>query len=542
MIGDATESEMLRAENERLRRELALYRAVVAQLPTGIYIYQLEDLDDDRSLRMVDANLAVAQLTGVPPEAVIGKTLDENFPGLREQGVPQAYANVVRTGKPYEVESIYGDERIIQSAFSVQAAALPDNCVLVTFDNITQRKRVEEEIRRLNAELQQRFVTQTEALHQSQQHLQAVMSSAPILLFVLDAEGIFTFAEGKGWELAGFDPAQIVDQSVFALYQHNPDWLETVRRVLAGEKQVCLFHLGHTTYENYLIPTYDDQGQPAGVLGVAIDITERRRAEQALEQSETRFRTIVEKIPTGICITNQDYRYEYVNPAYCNLYHYTAEELHGQPFTMVVPEEQRAELRALHDQFLAEQVEIRGEWTVMNREGQRLSILADAAYIVDIDGKPKKVTFVTDITQRKQVEQERAILQQQVIEAQRAALRELSTPLIPISDHVLIMPLIGTIDSQRAQQVMESLLEGVSEHHAETVILDITGVQVVDTQVANAFIQAAQAVKLLGAQVMITGIQPQIAQTLIQLGVDLSMITTRGTLQAGIAAVLNQRP
>jgi anti-anti-sigma regulatory factor len=82
---------------------------------------------------------------------------------------------------------------------------------------------------------------------------------------------------------------------------------------------------------------------------------------------------------------------------------------------------------------------------------------------------------------------------------------------------------------------MESLLEGVAHHQAETAILDITGVSVVDTQVANALIQAAQAVKLLGAQVVLTGIGPAMAQTLVGLGADLSSIVTRGNLQSGIA-------
>jgi rsbT co-antagonist protein RsbR len=103
------------------------------------------------------------------------------------------------------------------------------------------------------------------------------------------------------------------------------------------------------------------------------------------------------------------------------------------------------------------------------------------------------------------------------------------------------MPLIGTIDSGRAQQVMETLLEGVSAHQAELAILDITGVSLVDTQVAQALVRAAQAVRLLGARVMLTGIQPQIAQTLVHLGVDLSEIQTQGSLQAGIAAALTKR-
>ena len=146
-----------------------------------------------------------------------------------------------------------------------------------------------------------------------------------------------------------------------------------------------------------------------------------------------------------------------------------------------------------------------------------------------------------DISERVRGEAERLALQEQIIEGQQAALRELSTPIIPITDGVIAMPLIGAIDSNRAQQVIEGLLTGVAELGATTAILDITGVLVVDTQVANALLRAAQAVKLLGAQVIITGIRPEVAQTLVGLGLDLSGITTLATLQSGIAWALARR-
>jgi len=126
------------------------------------------------------------------------------------------------------------------------------------------------------------------------------------------------------------------------------------------------------------------------------------------------------------------------------------------------------------------------------------------------------------------------------LRAQEAALRELSTPLIPVSDDVVVMPLIGAIDSRRAQQVLETLLHGLANRRATTAILDITGVLVVDTQVANALLQAAQAVRLLGARVILTGVRPEVAQTLVGLGVDLRGIITRSTLQSGIADALGQ--
>jgi rsbT co-antagonist protein RsbR len=149
--------------------------------------------------------------------------------------------------------------------------------------------------------------------------------------------------------------------------------------------------------------------------------------------------------------------------------------------------------------------------------------------------------ILRDATEQIRNEQERAALHEQVIAAQQAALRELSTPIIPLTDDVVAMPLIGAIDSNRAQQVIETLLAGVSNSRATTAILDITGVQIVDTQVANALLRAAQAVKLLGAQVVLTGIRPEIAQTLVGLGLDLSGIVTRATLQSGIAFALAGR-
>ncbi len=145
-----------------------------------------------------------------------------------------------------------------------------------------------------------------------------------------------------------------------------------------------------------------------------------------------------------------------------------------------------------------------------------------------------------DITARKQAEEglRQSMLQEEIIRTQKAMLEELSTPLIPISEKIMVMPLIGSVDSRRAQQVIETLLHGISTSKAQIAILDITGVSVVDTQVANAFISAAQAVRLLGAQVLLTGIRPEVAQTLIGLGVDLGGIITCSSLQNGIALAI----
>jgi len=149
--------------------------------------------------------------------------------------------------------------------------------------------------------------------------------------------------------------------------------------------------------------------------------------------------------------------------------------------------------------------------------------------------------YVLDITSRKQLELERLALQEQIIQTQQASLQELSTPLIPVSENAVVMPLIGTIDSRRAQQVLDALLRGIEEHRSSIAILDITGVQVVDTQVARALVHAAQAAQLLGTEVLLTGIRPEVAQTLVHLGADLRSIRTLNSLRVGIAYALERR-
>ena len=144
-----------------------------------------------------------------------------------------------------------------------------------------------------------------------------------------------------------------------------------------------------------------------------------------------------------------------------------------------------------------------------------------------------------DSTDRKRAEQ--VALQEQLIASQEAALRALGTPLMPIANGVIAMPLIGSIGAVRAQQIIETLLEGIAVLKTQVAILDITGVKVVDTHVANALLQAARAARLLGAQVILTGVGPVVAQTLVGLGVDLTGVVTLSTLQSGIAYALNGR-
>jgi PAS domain S-box-containing protein len=277
------------------------------------------------------------------------------------------------------------------------------------------------------------------------------------------------------------------------------------------------------------------------------ELTQLRRRITELEQLQAVespaqlrvFKAVVDNAPDAVGLAGLDGVVFYANTAYQTITGY-GNDLIGMNFYNLYPKELHATVAAAGQKVLE-----RGSWqgmlTWQHKDGHSIPIQVTLFLIYDEQGAPKGFTsIIRDVTEQQQAENERLILQEQVIAAQQAALRELSTPLIPIAENVVAMPLIGSLDSARAQQVIETLLSGVASAHATTAIVDITGVPVVDTQVANALLRAAQAVRLLGAHVILTGIRPEVAQTLVGLGLDLSGIVTRSTLQSGIAFALER--
>lgn len=253
-------------------------------------------------------------------------------------------------------------------------------------------------------------------------------------------------------------------------------------------------------------------------------------------QSETYLRMILRAMSDIVLVIDVDGTYLDVAPTAPELRHGHSKLLVGRRVDELATPEDAAVFLAIIREVVRTGAPRLHNYSFPGPEGQQY-FNATVSPLND-----RSVLWVArDVTAQHQAEVEVSALREQIIEAQREALRELSTPLIPLADGLLAMPLIGTIDSNRAQQVIEALLTGVSAANARTVILDITGVSLVDTQVASALLRAAQAVKLLGAEVILTGIRPEVAQTLVTLGADLSGITTRATLQSGIASAMEPR-
>ncbi len=273
------------------------------------------------------------------------------------------------------------------------------------------------------------------------------------------------------------------------------------------------------------------------LVGYAIinhDVTEQLQAEERLRASEQQQRAILQALPDLFFFLSRDGVFLQYKADSNDQLALPPEFFLGRHVADVLPPE-LAELTLSHITVLQQTGQPQRYEYQMVIEGDRRDYEARMTASGD-----NVLVIVRDITEQRRAERERQTLalQEQVIEAQQAILRELSTPLLPIADRVVALPLIGAIDSARAQQMIETLLDGVSRYRATVAIIDITGVKVVDTHVAGTIIRAAQAVGLLGAQVVLTGINPEVAQTLVAIGADLSKIVTKATLQEGVTFVL----
>jgi rsbT co-antagonist protein RsbR len=212
---------------------------------------------------------------------------------------------------------------------------------------------------------------------------------------------------------------------------------------------------------------------------------------------------------------------------------YRPDEIIGKHFSCFYPAESIQ--RGLPEQELktaAKEGRFEDEGWRVRKDGKQFWANATISALRDKDGTLRGFAKVTrDLTERKQTEER--------IQQQAKEIMELSTPVMQVWQGVVVAPLIGSLDSQRTQQFMERLLSRIVETNSPVALVDIMGVPTVDTQTAQHLIETISAVRLLGAQVVLTGVRPAIAQTLVHLGIDLSGIITRSSLAAGLMVALD---
>jgi rsbT co-antagonist protein RsbR len=367
----------------------------------------------------------------------------------------------------------------------------------------------------------------------------ALIENAPDSVSFADLEGHLMYTNPSFRQSTGYDEAarkmpvfDVLAESSKPQMRHI---MEQIMHHGSWEGMLEHQHTNGSTFPAHVSAflVTDEDGAALGMGAIFRDMSEQVQRSEELHT----FQTLVEHAPDGITIVGLDGRLTYANPAFQELLGY-GEQTSGMHMTEFRPEHGQTEvpdiMRHLHEHGVW-----RGRQVYQRRDGTFLAAQVGAFMIYDEQGQVRALMGIhRDITEQERLTQAHEALQQQLIDAQQAAIRELSSPLLPLTDRVVALPLIGGIDSQRAQQVTETLLQGVVQHNAAIVLVDITGVRMVDTQVAQVLVQAASAVKLLGAHMVVTGINPAIAQTIIHLGIPLDGITTYSSLQTGIAAVL----
>ncbi|AUX40008.1 uncharacterized protein SOCE26_014030 [Sorangium cellulosum] len=261
----------------------------------------------------------------------------------------------------------------------------------------------------------------------------------------------------------------------------------------------------------------------------------------ALSESEERHRSLVELSPDGVAVLREG-RILYVNPTGARMLGAQPGELGGASLLDLFDPGQREAAGARL--LAAEQGRTpvaRFEGTFVRPGGEQVPVELLGTPVLFEGGPAVQIVF-RDIAERNQAEQMRelSLLQEQTIRAQEEALRALSTPLIPLGDGVVVVPLIGAIDEVRADQMRAVLLDGIMAHAARVAILDVTGVPSVDQRVAEALLGAAKAARLLGVDVIFSGIKPRAAQAFVEIGADFSGVVTKGTLKDGFAFALQK--
>jgi PAS domain S-box-containing protein len=228
------------------------------------------------------------------------------------------------------------------------------------------------------------------------------------------------------------------------------------------------------------------------------------------------------------------------NPAAQRIFGWTAEEAQGESMVMLFPSEEtfltlRDEVVQLGMAGTPRQTEV----AAIRQDRAERVVRAGFSAIFDEQNNPTGiVALMADITEQKQMEAEKERLQQEVVAAQQQVIQDLSMPVIPVMQGIIAMPLVGNIDSMRAQDITRSLLAGISRHKARIVIVDVTGVATMDTGIVNRLNKTIQAAKLKGVQTIVTGVSDAVAESIVDLGIDWSGITTLNNLQAGLVRAL----
>ncbi len=372
----------------------------------------------------------------------------------------------------------------------------------------------------------------------------AVLESAPVALFAVDGKGLFTAWEGEGVRLMGTEPGDLVGKSCLDEWK-DTEAFPSILRALGGEEfNAQVSFPGSVHSDVWFLPVRDKEKNPAGVIGFGLDVTRRRQAETELRdklaiierQNATlkMLSRVLDSAPIILWCIDEEGTYTMSEGKGLELLGFRPAEMVG--------------LNAL--EMFKDHGEI-AEALVKALSGEESRVLTTPApgvhfenWYMPLRGGDGAVYGVMglaiDASERVASE---LVLREKValIERQSATIRALATPIIQVWDEVLCLPVIGTVDSARTAEMMQGLLEAIVREQARYAIVDLTGVEVVDTSTADHLIQLFRAAKVLGVDGVLCGIRPAVAQTVVALGLDLGSVKTMRSLRDALKWCIRMR-
>ncbi|MEG4391966.1 PAS domain S-box protein [Microcoleus sp. BROC3] len=386
-------------ERRQVDESVRLYDQIVENMQIGLYVYHLENIDDDSTLRAIASNPAATLFTGLEMADVLGMTIDEIFPHLRSKNIPQAFVSVIRSQKAVEIEDIDCDEGgRITRAFSIKAFPLPNNCVGVAFENITARKCLELELQ-----------VALEKTERSEQLLRTVIDKTSDWIFAKDKNFRYILGNNSFAQALGKTLEEIISKSdlelgfseelVFGNLAKNFRGFRTDDcAVLAGEIIHNPCDLATVAdgsvhiFDTQKLPLRDAEGNIFAVLAFARDITERHESEAALRRSETRFRSLVANIPGVVYRWQCDFSTSFISNAVYLLTGYPAGDFisplnrGGRTFASIIYPEDLVKVEATIRQAIENKQSYNLEYRLLAADGTVKWVWDKGSPVFDADG------------------------------------------------------------------------------------------------------------------------------------------------------------
>jgi rsbT co-antagonist protein RsbR len=360
-------------------------------------------------------------------------------------------------------------------------------------------------------------------------------------MIMLDPQGnVRTWNKGAQM-LKGYRPEEIIGKPVSVFYTEEDRASGLAQRELNTAAETGRFEFegwrvgkdGKRFWANVVLqPVRGPNGEINGYVKIARDMTVKRARDLEVRTASLMIDAITDY---EVILLDTEGVIRSWNRGAERLKGYTAEEVIGKHVSIFYTQEDiRSGLAERELRQATETGRFEAESWRLKKDGKRFLAMVTLMPVRDEAGK--QIGFVKvarDLTER--VEREN------LLQKQRDEIMELSTPVIQIWERILALPIIGTLDSQRAARLTESLLERISSEEAEFVILDISGVPTIDTQVAQHMLKTVQGARLMGAESIISGVRPETAQAMIHLGIELGSLRSRATLRDALQLALRLR-